>query len=155
LTVSAKLSTWSGKNLSAAGRLTLVNAVLTSQVTYLLLALKPPKMVLDFIDSKRKQFLWAGSERLTGGKCNENWVCAARPKQYGGLGILHLGIFSRALRLRWLWQEAKLLNSQRMAKDIPCNTLDRRLFAAATSVRVGGGKSSLFWKSALAKGYDT
>jgi hypothetical protein len=150
--VSTKLSTWSGKNLSAAGRLTLVNAVLTSQVTYLLLALNPPQRVLDFIDSKRKQFLWAGSERLTGGKCKVNWVCAARPKQYGGLGILHLGFFSWALRLRWLWQEAKLLNTQRMAKDIPCNMLDRRLFAAATSVRVGDGKSSLFWESAWLRG---
>ena len=126
--------------------------MLTSQVTYLLLALKPPQRVLDFIDSKRKQFLWAGSERLTGGKCKVNWVCAARPKQYGGLGILHLGFFSRALRLRWLWQEAKPLNTQRMAKDIPCNMLDRRLFAAATSVRVGDGKSSLFWESAWLRG---
>jgi hypothetical protein len=61
--VSAKLSTWSGKNLSAAGRLTLVNVVLTSQVTYLLLALIPPIRVLNLIDSKRKQFLWTGSER--------------------------------------------------------------------------------------------
>jgi hypothetical protein len=98
--VSAKLSTWSEKNLSTVGRLTPVNAVLASQVTYMLLALKPPKRVMDFIDSKRKQFLWVGSERLTGGKCKVTWNCAARPKQYGGLGILHLGNFSRALRLR-------------------------------------------------------
>lgn len=38
------------------GRLTLVNAVLTSQVIYPLLALKPPKEVMDLIDSKRKHF---------------------------------------------------------------------------------------------------
>jgi hypothetical protein len=150
--VSAKLSTWSGKNLSTTGRLTLVNAVLTSQVTYLLLALKPPIRVLDLIDSKRKQFLWAGSERLTGGKCKVSWVCAARPKQYGGLGILHLDNFSRAVRLRWLWQEAKLLNTQRMTKDIPCTTLDMRLFVAATSVMVGDDKSSLLWESAWLRG---
>lgn len=84
----------------STGRLTLVNALLTSQVTYMLLALKPPKRVMDFIDSKRNQFLWAGSERLTDGKCKVSWIYAARPKQYNVLGILHLSNFSRALRLR-------------------------------------------------------
>jgi hypothetical protein len=39
-----------------------------------------------------------------------------------------------------------------MAKDIPCTTLDMRLFAAATSVMVGDGKSSLLWESASLRG---
>lgn len=134
------------------GRLTLVNAVLTSQVIYPLLALKPPKEVMDLIDSKRKHFLWAGSERLTGGKCKVSWNRATRPKKHGGLVILQLGNFSWALRLRWLWQEAKMLTSQRMVKDLPCTTIDKRLFTAATSVTVGDGKSSLFWESAWLKG---
>jgi hypothetical protein len=105
--MSTKLSLCNGENLSVAGRLTLVNAVLILQVIYPLLALKPPKEVMDLIDSKRKQFLWAGLERLTGGKCKVSWIRATRPKKHGGLGILHLINFSRALRLRWLWQEAK------------------------------------------------
>jgi hypothetical protein len=40
----------------------------------------------------------------------------------------------------------KLLNTQMMVRDIACTMLDRRLFAAATSVMVEDGKSSLFWE---------
>ena len=44
---------------------------------------------------------------MTGGKCKVNWIRAARSKRGGGLGILRLGKFSRALRLRWLWKQCK------------------------------------------------
>ncbi|WVZ93660.1 LOW QUALITY PROTEIN: hypothetical protein U9M48_039625 [Paspalum notatum var. saurae] len=89
-------------NLTTAVRLTLVKSVLTSQAIYLLCALKPPQDILAYIDSKRRQFLWAGMDRLIGGKCKVNWVRLARPKALGGLGILHLDFFARALHLRWL-----------------------------------------------------
>ncbi|WVZ71290.1 hypothetical protein U9M48_019892 [Paspalum notatum var. saurae] len=150
--ISSKLNGWNGKNLSAAGRLTLVKAVLTSQVIYVLLALKPPKEVMKLIDSKRKQFLWAGTERLTGGKCKVSWTRAARPKKFGGLGILHLGKFSRALRLKWLWQESKEPARKRVVGDLPCTAVDKVLFAAATSVTAGDGKSTLFWESTWLRG---
>ncbi|WVZ69500.1 hypothetical protein U9M48_018274 [Paspalum notatum var. saurae] len=150
--ISSKLNGWNGKNLSAAGRLTLVKVVLTSQVIYVLLALKPPKEVMKLIDSKRKQFLWAGTERLTGGKCKVSWTRAARPKKFGGLSILHLGKFSRALRLRWLWQDSKEPARKRVMGDLPCTAVDKVLFAAATSVTVGDGKSTLFWESTWLRG---
>jgi len=78
-----------------------------SKPVYLLTALQAPKEVLDEIDNKRKQFMWAGSKALTGGKCKVNWSRARRPTCTGGLGILHLGRFTTALRLRWLWYEWK------------------------------------------------
>ena len=90
----AKLNGWNGRNLSHAGRLTLVQLVLTPQVIYFLSALKPPKATLEEIDNKRRQFLWAGTERLTGGKCKVNWIRTARSKKNGGLGVLHLKIFA-------------------------------------------------------------
>ena len=94
----AKLNSWNGRNLNYAGRLTLVKSVLTSQVVYFLTALRAPKATLQDIDAKRKQFLWAGTEKITGAKCKVNWTQAARSKKNGGLGILHLGKFTRALR---------------------------------------------------------
>jgi hypothetical protein len=87
------------------GRLTLVKSVITSQAIYLLSALQAPKEILNLIDSRRKKFLWAGCVQIMGGKCKVNWIRFARPKVCGGLGILHLTKFARALRLRWLWQD--------------------------------------------------
>jgi len=76
-----KLKAWNGRNVTMAGRLTLVKSVLTSQVIHLLSALRVPKEILQLIDSKRKQFLWAGNEELMGGKCKVNWIRAARSKK--------------------------------------------------------------------------
>ena len=73
----AKLNSWNGRNLNYAGRLTLVKSVLTSQVVYFLMAVQAPKAVLKDIDARRKQFLWAGTERITGAKCKVNWTRAA------------------------------------------------------------------------------
>ncbi|WVZ76863.1 hypothetical protein U9M48_024789 [Paspalum notatum var. saurae] len=133
--ISAK---WNGKNLSAASRL--------------MLSFPPPKDVMKWIDSKRKQFLWARSERLIGEKCKVSWTRAARPKIHSGLGILHLGKFSHALRLRWLWQEFKEPARNWMMGDLPCTAVDKLLFAAATSITVGDGKSTLFWESTWLRG---
>ena len=105
--MAGKLNAWNGQNMSMAGRLTLVKSVLTSQIIHLLSALRVPKEILKLFDDKRKKFMWAGNEELTGGKCKVNWTRAARSKKGAGLGILHLGKFSRALRLRWLWKQCK------------------------------------------------
>lgn len=68
----SKLTHWNGRNINPAGHMTLVKSVLTSQAVYFRTALKAPKAALGEIDGKRKQFLWAGSEILTGAKCKVN-----------------------------------------------------------------------------------
>jgi len=46
-------------------------------------------------------FLWKGTPDANGGHCLVKWSKALRPKTFGGLGILDLDLFSRALGLRW------------------------------------------------------
>jgi len=150
--MTGKLNAWNGRNVTMSRRLTLVKSVLTSQVIHLLSALRVPKGILKLIDNKRKQFLWAGNEVLTGGKCKVNWIRAARSKKGGGLGILHLGKFSRALRLRWLWKLCKKENGQWLDSETPCTTKGKQLFVASTTITVGNGDNISFWENAWLQG---
>jgi len=135
----SKLTVWNGKNINHAGRSTLVKAVLTSQVVYCLTSLRAPKTMLKEIDNLRKSFLWAGSDKLTEGKRKVNWPRSTRSTE-------------SALRLIWLWkeweEEGRMLNNL----DTPCDTTDRLLFAAATSITVGDGMRTSFWSNAWLHG---
>jgi hypothetical protein len=80
--------------------MSLVKSVQSSQLVYLLIVLKPMKETLDDLDKIRRRFLWAWNDAISGGKCKVNWTRTTLPKDFGGLGILHLEKFARALRLR-------------------------------------------------------
>lgn len=150
--VVAKLNVWNGQNVNHTGRLTLVKSVLTSQAVYFLTAFKAPRTTLKDIDAKRKQFLWAGTERITGAKCKVNWTRVARSKKNGGLGIQHLGKFARALHLRWLWQQWCPEDKPWIGAEIPCNNTDRLLFAPGTTITVGDGNRVSFKNSSWMQG---
>jgi hypothetical protein len=77
---------------------------------------------------------------------------SARLKCLGGLGILHLGKFARALRLRWLWRQWSPSTDGRLGNETPCNTTDKLLFAASTVLTIGDGKKASFWTSAWLDG---
>jgi len=94
---------WHDRHLTQAGRICLTKAVLSSQPVYLLPAIRTAKVTLEDLDKFRKRFLWVGDAALKGGKCKVNWTRTCLPKENGGLGILNLEYFARALRLRCLW----------------------------------------------------
>lgn len=97
-----RLAGWQGKLLNPAGRRELVRSVLSTIPIYLLTSLKAPKQLLRDLDKARRRFLWCGNSEISGGKCKVGWPYVIRPIVFGGLGILDLDKFSRALRLRWL-----------------------------------------------------
>jgi hypothetical protein len=152
--IDARLAGWKGKLLSKAGRETLVKIVLSSQPIYHLTVFPPQKWVIQSIDRIRRSFLWKGDgpENLSGGHCLIKWQVTARPKSLGGLGILDLERFARALRLRWMWYSWKNEDRAWMGLDIPCDKTDEDLFHASTVVTVGNGNKALFWKSSWISG---
>jgi hypothetical protein len=77
-------------------------------------------------------------------------VC--RPKALGGLGILDLGKFARALRLRSLWFKWVAPDKPWVGTETPNDESDRSLFNAATRVTIGDGKRASFWSSSWVDG---
>ncbi|PKA53843.1 Putative ribonuclease H protein [Apostasia shenzhenica] len=84
--VRSQISLWGVRFLSFAGRLTLINSVLSSLPVYSISHTYVPHSVLSDIKKILRHFLWAGSSsqhRLH----YVNWDTVAQPKCAGGLGI--------------------------------------------------------------------
>ncbi|WVZ95314.1 hypothetical protein U9M48_041096 [Paspalum notatum var. saurae] len=140
-----KLAAWKGKLLDRAGRLTLVNSVLSAIPVHFLTLFPLKKWALKKVDKIRRSFLWKGADNANGGHCLVQWTKAARPKSLGGLGILDLERFSRALRLRWLWFQWTDPHRPWVGTQPPCDKIDEALFRSSTVVSVGDGQKTNFW----------
>ena len=82
------------------GRIVLVKAVLTTIAIYHLTPLDVPVEVRKKIDSLRHAYLWAGCDKVSGGKCRVNWDLVCKPKSCGGLSILNSEKFATVLHIR-------------------------------------------------------
>ena len=71
--VADRLPSWKADLLTKAGRVILVQYVLTSMLIYILLALELPPSVLKAIDKIRRAFLWKGRKDVKGGHCLLAW----------------------------------------------------------------------------------
>lgn len=105
--IEGRLAGYKGCMLSRAGRSTILKAVLTAMPIYQLTVLDLPVWVRKWIDKRRRAWFWSGKDSYIGEKCWVNLNVLCRPKKYGGLGVLELKRFSRALRPRWLWYQWK------------------------------------------------
>ena len=121
-----KLAGWQGRLLNPAGRRELVSSVLSSIPTYLMASMKVPRQLKEDIDKIRRRFLWAGDKELTGGKCKVAWTTVAKPIDFGGLGIIDLERFSRALRIRWLWFQWANPERPWNGTEMPVDKVDMR-----------------------------
>jgi mannosylglycoprotein endo-beta-mannosidase len=148
----ARLNPWKGKFLNRAGCTALVKSVLSSMPIFLLTALKADKGILKAFAKISRGMLWACKEAVSGRKCKVNWQKVCRPKELGGLGILDLEKFSRALRLRWLWYEWRAPEKPWVGSETPNDASDIDLFNAATRVTIGNGSKASFWSSSWLHG---
>lgn len=80
------------------------------------------------------------------------WPYVTMPTDFGGLGILDLERFSRALRLRWLWLAWSSPDCPWRGTQLPIDAVDMALFNAATKVVVHNGRMASFWTSSWMDG---
>ncbi|KAL5179850.1 putative ribonuclease H protein [Glycine soja] len=98
----SKLVKWAQKNISMAGKVTLINYVLNALPIYLLSFFKIPQKVVKKLISLQRNFLWGGDidqKKIPWVK----WTDLCLPKADGGLGIKDISKFNSALMGRWLW----------------------------------------------------
>ena len=86
--IADRLPSWKADLLTKAGRMILVQYVLTSMLIYILLALELPPCVLKAIDKIRRGFLWKGRKDARGGHCLLAWPKVTRPICWEGLASL-------------------------------------------------------------------
>jgi hypothetical protein len=75
-----KIPSWNGKLVTMAGRTTLVKSVLASQSIYHLTSLDVPSGSMLNMKKIERAFLWAGTDKVSGGKYKVNWEVVCRPK---------------------------------------------------------------------------
>jgi hypothetical protein len=122
--IASRLATWKGKLMSTAGRLALLNAILSSIPVYWLSVHRLPVWVRKKIDSICRAWLWHGEVTCNGGHCKVAWGKICRPRDLGGLGILNLDRFSAVLHLRWLWHERCSRDGPPVGTPAPCSLAD-------------------------------
>jgi hypothetical protein len=88
--------------LTHAGRLQLVNSVLSSLPTYAMCSVMMPMEVLKNFDRARRHCRWRKSDSNARSKPLVAWRKCTRPKRKGGLGVINLKSLNRGhLLLKW------------------------------------------------------
>ncbi|XP_073357917.1 uncharacterized protein [Aegilops tauschii subsp. strangulata] len=168
MSVEHKLST-AASLLDLGSKLTLVNSVVTSLAIYAMCSIRLPPKILDHLDKLRRYCLWAkNTDDGLKAVSMAAWDLVCRPKHKGGLGVLDLKIQNQGLLLKQLHKFYNRMDIPWV--DLVWNTYYDGLvphasgpcgsfwwkdvmnlaptYRAITSVEVGDGSSTLFWKDA-------
>lgn len=101
--ILGRIQHWTTKLLSYAGREQLIKSVITSMTSYWLQVFSLSKQVLEHIQRICRSFLWSGKDgNYRKSLVSWNQVCA--PKSCGGLNIISLPEWNKALLAKLLWK---------------------------------------------------
>jgi hypothetical protein len=146
---------WQRGLITKAGRVVLVQAVMTARPIHHLLVAEAPAWVLEEIEKGLRGFLWAAKDKANGGQCLVAWDQVCRPREFGGLGIRNLRLQGLALRMRWEWlrrtDNARPWQGLPMLKDEKA----REAFDSLVKIDTGSGRSVLFWRDRWIHGCAT
>jgi len=88
--IADQLPGWKADLMTRAGRVVMVQHVLTAMMVYLAMAIDLPPWAIKAIDKIRRAFIWRGRKEANGGHCLIAWPKVCRSKELGGLGISYL-----------------------------------------------------------------
>jgi hypothetical protein len=151
--------------LSMAGRIVILNSVISAITMYHMTVFMLPEWVIKAIDRIRRQFLWHGHKEYQVGKramCLVNWKVVTMKKEDGGLGIRDIKAMNFALIAKWMWmwltqekwwKEAtmKVNEAYRPWEDYCASRFWQNIakvktvFNCSISFQLGNGKKILFW----------
>jgi hypothetical protein len=134
-----------------------------SQLVHAMSALLLPQGVLDALDLRRRSFLWAGDEKVSGAQCLVAWGKACQQKEQGGLGIKDLAMQNKCLLLKLLhqlqtpgdsvwgqWVRAKINLVTMDGEVVGAHWRDLAsllpMYRAVTTCEVRDGLSTAFWE---------
>jgi hypothetical protein len=88
--------------LTQAGKLQLVNSVISSLPTFFMCSVQVPVAVHEYVDRARRHCMWRNSETNAKSKPMVAWNKCTRSKMKGGLGIVNLRNQNMVLLLKFL-----------------------------------------------------
>jgi hypothetical protein len=156
--------------LTHAGRLQLVNIVLSSLPTDFMWSVQVPVEVLEYVDKARRNCMWRKSESNGRSQSVMAWRKCTRPKRKGGLGVINLRSQNVALLLKHLdkfynrrdipWVNM-VWNTYYPNEEVTHATKKKvsfwwrdilklsDMFRGITICKVGNGTSVMFWLDVL------
>ncbi|GAU28950.1 hypothetical protein TSUD_59630 [Trifolium subterraneum] len=100
--IVGRITHWSSKLLSYAGRIQLLQSVIFAMTNYWLQCLPFPRAVLHKINSICRTFFWTGSVEKSR-KAPIAWTFVCQPKRHGGLNLIDIEVWNRITLLKLLW----------------------------------------------------
>ena len=101
--IKQKAISWSSRQLSPAGKLTMLKSVLTATPTFAMSCFLLPVGLCNQIQSALIRFWWDPSETKKG-ICWVSWDKLTESKHGGGLGIKDIQQFNKALLGKLAWR---------------------------------------------------
>lgn len=100
--IIARISSWSVRKLSYAGRIQLIRVVLFGIQSYWSQMFLIPVKVIKTIEAYCRSFIWSGTNEINK-RALISWEKVCKPKSAGGLNILNLKQWNRAAILKLQW----------------------------------------------------
>ncbi|KAG7556378.1 Endonuclease/exonuclease/phosphatase superfamily [Arabidopsis suecica] len=142
--IRARITSWTGRFLSFAGRLQLIKSVLSSITSFWFSAFRLPSKCIKELESLFSAFLWSGPV-LNTNKAKVAWVDVCKPIKEGGLGLRMLSETNTVSILKLIWRLVSAKDSL-WVKWVSANLLRN---ASLWSARETSNTGSWMWKKIL------